>query len=343
MGKLRKILFPFSILYDGITSLKNYLYNSGVLSSTSFDLPLIIIGNLSVGGTGKTPHTEYIAQLIKDQFSTAILSRGYGRKTTGYIDANRNSSAKDIGDEPLELFTKIRGVSVSVCENRVVGATKIIEQFNPEVILLDDAFQHRKIVGSLNIILTPFDEPFFKDLVLPAGNLRENTSNAARADIIIITKCPDNLSLKEKNEFLNRLKLEPNQQAFFTSIQYKNPIGINTSSDLKDGSTIALISGIVNPRPLQKHLENRGNPVVLFEFPDHYDYSKNDLEQVQKKIGKNTVVATTSKDAVKIEPLLYPSFPSTFEVPIGIQFLFNDQNRFNKLIISHIESFSQNN
>ena len=232
MSTFRKALFPLSIAYDAITRAKNFLYNSKVLNSAMFDIPIIVIGNLSTGGTGKTPHTEYIATLTKREGKTAVLSRGYGRKTKGFILANSNSTASQIGDEPLQIFNNIPNIDVAVCEDRATGIAKLMINQNSEIIVLDDAFQHRKITGSLYVLLTTHSHPFYSDYVLPTGNLRETSQNKNRANIIIITKCPSFLTNQEKLEIIKNVNPLPHQNVFFTHIQYASPKCIFGSSKL---------------------------------------------------------------------------------------------------------------
>ena len=205
MSKIRKLLFPLSVVYDGVTRVKNFLYDNNLIHSHQFDIPLLIVGNLSVGGTGKTPHTEYISNLIKSIRKTAVLSRGYDRKTTGYLLANSNSKPEDIGDEPLQIYRSVSNINVAVSEDRSTGISNLINDENIESIVLDDAFQHRKIKGSLQIIITTFQKPYYNDLLLPAGNLRESKSNQSRADLIIVSKCPENLSDTERAKIINTI------------------------------------------------------------------------------------------------------------------------------------------
>ena len=191
MKVLRFILFPFAILYDFVTRIRNFFFNTGIFHQTSFKTPVIVVGNLSVGGTGKTPQIEYLIRLLKNNFKTAVLSRGYKRETKGFVLLNENHVAIDVGDEPLQYFQKFKNIDVAVCANRVKGITNLIKSNTPEVILLDDAFQHRKVKGSFYILLTKFDDLFMDDFLLPMGRLRESREGAKRADVILVTKCPE--------------------------------------------------------------------------------------------------------------------------------------------------------
>lgn len=343
MSKLRLVFFPFSIIYDGITRIKNYLYTNGILKSHSFSIPIIVIGNLSVGGTGKTPHTEYISRLLKNDYITSVLSRGYGRKTKGYLLATKESTAQTIGDEPLQIFQNITGITVAVCEDRSNGVNQLLADINPQVVILDDAFQHRKIQGSLYILLTTYDQPFYKDFVLPAGNLRETSSNKDRADIIIITKSPKSLSTQERDQIISSVSPTPSQKVFFSSIGYQDPIGFNTEKWDKN-APVLLVTGIVNPHPIQDELEKRGHSVTLLSFNDHHTYQDDDLKHISKRLrllGENAIMVTTSKDAAKLKPLIQQSnHPITgFEIPIQIEILFGREKEFQNTISTHVKNY----
>lgn len=344
MSNIRKLLFPFSVIYDGVTRTKNFLYDNSFLKSISFDIPIIVIGNISVGGTGKTPHTEYLANLFKTKLRTAVLSRGYGRKTTGYILADKSSTAKTIGDEPLQIAQNILGINVAVCEDRATGISKLIKNENAELIILDDAFQHRKVKGSLNILINSYENPFYNDLVLPAGNLRETSANKSRADIIIVSKCPTHLDANEKKSIEKRINPESHQSLFFSHIKYGSPNSFFGSDTWGKNIEVLLVTGIVNPHPLKKHIEGMGKKVTLKEFKDHHDYSIDDiksLHQNNKKQSNNFVIATTSKDRVKIQSVLdnIDSPLTFFEIPITIGFLFEEEKRFNEIVEEHVSTF----
>lgn len=342
MSMFRKALFPFSIAYDAITRTKNFLYNSKVLKSAVFEIPVIVIGNLSTGGTGKTPHTEYIANLAKKVNKTAVLSRGYGRKTKGYLLANSNSTSAEIGDEPLQISSNISDIDVAVCEDRATGIHKLMESRGTKIVVLDDAFQHRKITGSLYILLTTFSHPFYQDLVLPAGNLRETKQNKNRADIIVVSKCPSHLSSTEKEEILKNISPTPHQQVFFTQIEYATPKCLTGNLDFSNFSKVLLVTGIVQSQPLVNHLRSLGKEVHEKKYSDHFNYQKSDINDIIKyikKLGKKCAIVTTSKDAVKLHPLFLKmkTTVSVFEIPIQVSFLFDEENQFNKLISSHVK------
>ena len=341
MSKIRLILFPLAVIYDGVTRLKNFLYDQSVLNSNQFNIPIIIIGNLSVGGTGKTPHTEFLANFTKSIKRTAVLSRGYGRKTTGYQLASSSSTAEEVGDEPLQIFHNIDDIHVAVCEDRVTGVTRLINDHLANTIILDDAFQHRKITGSLYILLSTYKQPYYKDYVLPAGNLRETAANKKRADIIIITKCPLSLTKEQATNIIRRIKPSDSQKVFFTTIQYQKPQAICLDMNWDTTENVLLVTGIVNPKPLEEHLLNHKKKVKTISYSDHYNYGKEDIQKMQvelKKLGNNSAIVITSKDKVKIKPLLDQmniELP-VFEIPIKISFLFNEEDQFKKLIHAHV-------
>ena len=232
MRQLRKILFPFSAVYYVITLLRNFLYARGILSSKKYDFPLICVGNLSTGGTGKTPMTEYILRLLKDRQTVATLSRGYGRNTKGYITVTPELNAGQVGDEPLQFARKFPNVFVAVCEDRQEGIAQLKTRFpSIKTIILDDAFQHRKVVPSYSIVLTSYNDLYSDDFVLPAGNLREPRYGANRADCIVITKCPSNLSKEERSRIEVQLRLKEGQSVYFSYIRY-NEVAISKEDEV---------------------------------------------------------------------------------------------------------------
>ena len=249
MKQVRFLLFPFAALYYLITSFRNFLFDKKVLKSTSFSIPVIIVGNLSVGGTGKTPQIEYLIRLLSDTFKIAVLSRGYKRKTKGFFWVHKNASVDEVGDEPLQFFKKFKNIHVAVDESRVHGIQQLLENQKPEVVLLDDAFQHRKLKGSFYILLTSYANLFVNDFLLPVGNLRESGSGAKRANTIIITKCPKDLSEKEQQKIIKKIKPLKNQRVFFTEISYSETVKGNDNMNLQDlvDFEILLVTGIANP------------------------------------------------------------------------------------------------
>ena len=318
MKFLRIILFPLSIFYWIITSLRNFLFNIGIFESYQFDIPIICVGNLNIGGTGKTPQIEYLIRLLSNKYKIATLSRGYKRESTGFILANNNSDARNLGDEPFQFFNKFKNILVAVDADRKNGIENLLSLNNkPEIILLDDAFQHRKVKCGLYILLTTYSDLFCHDFILPTGNLRESRSGASRANVVIVTKCPRNLSLSNKNLINQKLKLNKTQQLFFSFIDYDDKIySENEILNILDISKKdkLIIAGIANPKPFFKHLESE-NDLVL-EFPDHHIFSEKDIFEI-KKLSQNKIIITTEKDYVRlknfeIENLYYLPIKSLF-------------------------------
>lgn len=317
MKILRKLLFPFAFMYGGIMSIRNYLYDSGFLRSTSYSFPVISVGNLSVGGTGKTPMIEYLLTLLKQEYQLATLSRGYGRKTRGFLAVTGNESPVEVGDEPLQFKKKFPDITVVVDENRVRGIALLKEKFDPEVVLLDDAFQHRKVTPGLNILLTTYGNLYSNDFMLPTGDLREPKSGAERADIIVVTKGPGDLSDSEQQQIKRKLKVKEHQELFFSYIAYAEKV-INERKEilLKDLSCgkITLVTGIANPEPLCQYLVGEGVNFDHLDYPDHHAFTKNDLE----KISKATVVLTTEKDFMRLK---YFKHKDIYYIPIQVRFI----------------------
>ncbi|APY07886.1 tetraacyldisaccharide 4'-kinase [Winogradskyella sp. J14-2] len=298
MKFLRIILFPVVPIYYLVTWLRNWLYDKGVKSSKSYDIPIICVGNLSTGGTGKTPMIEYLIRLLKDEKSVATLSRGYKRITEGYELADQGATADTIGDEPFQFFRKFKDIKVAVDGNRQNGiAQLLLLEDKPEVILLDDAYQHRKVKAGFNILLTAYYNLYSNDIVLPTGNLREPRSGAKRADIIVVTKCPSDISESEKHKISNRLGIKPHQQLVFSSISYaERVISAHSKMTLQSLPEFTLVTGIANATPLVEFLKTKGLNFDHLEFPDHYSFRINDIEELAKK----ELIITTEKDFVRL-------------------------------------------
>ena len=337
MKFLRFILFPFAIIYDAVTSIRNLFFNLGIFKQTNFKIPVIVVGNLSVGGTGKTPQIEYLIRLLKDGFKTAVLSRGYKRKTEGYVLLNDTHSAEDVGDEPLQYFKKFNNIDVVVDANRVEGISKLIADKSPEVILLDDAYQHRKVKGSFYILLTKHDDLFTDDFLLPTGNLRESRSGAKRADVILVTKCPADLTEVSKNKITEKLK-KYNTDVFFTTISYDESTSGNKSvlvDNLKNFEVL-LITGIANPSPLLSFLNDKNVNFKHLKFPDHHHFTDKEIATIKKEYAdlksSKKLILTTEKDYVRLETSIEElSF-------LGIQTSFlAEQKAFNSIIKNHIK------
>lgn len=340
MNVIRKILFPFSILYGWITSLRNYLYDVKVLTSYSFDTPTIVVGNLSVGGTGKTPQIEYLIRLLQNRFKVAVLSRGYKRKSEGFILADSSVNASLIGDEPFQYYQKFPKIKVAVDADRVNGIEQLEQLKNmPEVILLDDAFQHRKVTAGFNILLTSYDHLFVKDFMLPTGNLRENRKGAKRAQVIIVTKCPANLSDDVQRKIHKKLKPTMFQRVFFTTINYDAELKGENSLIIDDliEKEVVLITGIANPKPLTSFLSTKNIKFKHLKYPDHYNFSEKDIKEIIQLQGNNKLLLTTEKDYVR----LYPKIKNLFYISIETQFL-NHKNDFDILINKYVEQSTGN-
>ncbi len=349
LKSFRILLLPFALIYWLVISVRNFLYNKGIFKSSSFGLPLICIGNLSVGGTGKSPMIEYLVIKLKDKFKVATLSRGYKRKTTGYALANENTTALDIGDEPMQFHLKFPDVPVAVGEERIVAIPQLLhDRPNTEAILLDDAFQHRTIKAGLNILLTDLNNLFTRDFYLPTGDLRDNKSSYKRAEIIIVTKCKPDLTEQEKQKISEELNLLPHQHIFFTAIQYGVPYHIKNKHTIQidDDTEVLLVSGIANPRPLKKMLESQTKVYYMMQYADHHIFSIDDLNDIKKKFqamdGKNKIILTTEKDAVRL--LKFDNEIADlplFVLPVRHHFLFNEGDQFDSLVEKFITNFAK--
>lgn len=335
MNILRKILFPFAILYGFITSIRNFFFDKGILKSTSFAIPIIAVGNLSVGGTGKTPQIEYLIRLLSEKYRVATLSRGYKRKSEGFVLADETSNAAILGDEPFQYFRKFPQIQVAVDANRTNGIQQLLAQKNPpEIILLDDAFQHRKVKAGLYILLTAYNDLYCNDFMLPVGNLRESRSGSHRAKIVIVTKCPESLSLDEKNKIKSKLKLNSNQKLFFTSIGYEETIFSQTVQiPVAEILTMdkVLLAGIAKPEPFFNYLKKEGDEVL--RFPDHHHFLDSEIAEIKKK-ANHKLILTTEKDYVRIAD----KFPKEqlFYLPIKSEFM-KDANVFDASILNFVK------
>jgi tetraacyldisaccharide 4'-kinase len=338
MKALRFLLYPFAVLYDGVTSLRNTLYNRNVFTSIKFEIPVIAVGNLSVGGTGKTPQIEYLIRLLKDEKKVAVLSRGYKRKTQGFILIDKTHSAEDVGDEPLQFFQKFDEISVAVDADRVHGIQKLQQLVNPDVILLDDAFQHRKVEAGFYMLLTKYNDLFVDDFVLPTGNLRESSRGAERADVIVVTKCPSDLSPEKKEKITKKLQTSPEQPVFFTQIVYtENTKGTHSISlhQLKEYE-IVLITGIANPKPLLEFLNDKECSVQHLKFPDHHHFSQQEIQKIQQTFNNvnssKKILLTTEKDYMR----LHDQLPEVSYIEIESQFL-SEKKQFDELILANVQ------
>lgn len=331
----RKFLFPFALIYGLITALRNLFFNWGFLQSTSFKLPVIVVGNLSVGGTGKTPQVELLVRLLSDSYKVAALSRGYKRQTTGFVLAGANDNALTLGDEPFQYHQKFPNIQVAVDANRTNGIQQLLSQKNkPNVILLDDAYQHRKVKAGFYILLTAYGDLYTDDYMLPVGNLRELRSGANRARIVVVTKCPENLSADEKNKIKTKLALQPTQELFFSSISYDSCLYSKNNSlpleEIKNQEKV-LLAGIAKPKPFFDFLKNDSD--LCLTYPDHHHFSDKDLEEIQAK-AKDKIIITTEKDYVRLKDSLLQN--QLYYLPIKSKLLENE-SLFEKLILDFVE------
>lgn len=350
----RPLLLPFSLIFRTIVSLRNLLFDTEVLSSERFGLPVISVGNITVGGTGKTPHVEFLTKLLHKDFRVAVMSRGYKRKSRGFVLATRKSSLADIGDESLQIKQKFPDIQVAVDNNRIHGIQQLLNSaFPPQVIVLDDAFQHRYVRPGLSILLVDYTRPVFNDVMLPAGNLREPWQNSKRADIIIVTKCPFHLSPADKELLISRLRLRKKQDVFFTAYAYGQPAFVFPPKDgkshvsykqlKKSNAGIFLVTGIANPQPLLRFLNHLLPVSESLFFPDHHPFSLKDLNTIQSKFNamssEKRYVVVTEKDAVKLRELTEMNKSlrkSLLYIPIEVEFL-GDRKLFEKRVLKYIK------
>lgn len=314
---MRFLLLPFAILYGLGVRLRHFLYDRGWLSSKRYSFPILCVGNLAVGGTGKTPMVEYLVRLL-GQEQVAILSRGYRRKTRGFVLADDSATAMTLGDEPYQYHRKFPRATVAVCESRQEGIERLLENPHFKYIILDDAFQHRKVQAGTNLLLTSYDKLYTQDFLLPVGSLRDIRSRARKAQIIIVTKCPE-LTQAEQEKIIQQLKPLPSQKVYFTSIAYSDRVYSHEDSQaLKDfiATPFTLVTGIANPTPLVDFLEKQGASFEHLAYSDHHHFSNRELELLRQK-GR---ILTTEKDYVRLEGAL----STLYYLPIETQFL-NDQ------------------
>lgn len=325
------------------------MYSKNILKSSSFGLPLICIGNLTVGGTGKSPMVEYLVRNLKNKFKVATLSRGYKRKTKGYALANENTTALEIGDEPMQFHLKFPDVPVAVGEQRIVAIPQLLhDKPETEAIILDDAFQHRSIKAGLNIILTEYSNLFTRDFYLPTGDLRDLKNSYKRAEIIVVTKCKPGLTETEKQKITREIHPLPHQHIFFTAIEYGRMYHItnNRESVLDDKTEVLLVTGIANPRPLKKMLEEHSNSYHMLQYSDHHIFTIDDLNDIKKRFENiettNKIILTTEKDAVRL--IKFSSEIAElplYVIPVRHRFLFEEGNRFDTLVTDFIHNFKQ--
>ena len=350
---LRTILLPLSFLYGLIALFRNKLFDWGILPSKSFSFPVISVGNLSVGGTGKSPHVEYLIRLLQNDFSIATLSRGYKRKTSGFLLAAENPDVEQLGDEPCQFAHKFPSAKVAVDEKRVNGINMLSAKFpDLDVIILDDAFQHRHVKPGLSILLTDYHKLYSKDYPMPTGTLRELRSGAHRADIIIVTKTSSVLSPITKRNVVESLKTRPFQKVYFSYIKHGKFTalpGLNISSSVSRYSLILMVTGIANSYPLEMHLMKYCDRLEKITFNDHHQYTLKDIEKIidvfDNQLSRNKIIVTTEKDAMRlVRPefiKLLKNFP-VFYVPIEIVIHKEGRKQFNKQILNYVKENRRN-
>ena len=340
MGKkmesiLRAVLKPLSYAYDAVTGIRNWMFDHGILPQEEYDVPIVCVGNITVGGTGKTPHVEYIISQLALRYNIAVLSRGYKRKTIGFLLANSNSTPDSVGDEPLQIYQKYgMKVKVAVCENRRKGIRELLKQIpDIQLIVLDDAFQHRYVKPKVSVVLMDYTRPVYEDHLLPYGRLRENMHQLNRADMMIVTKCPSTLAPIDFRLVKKHLDLMPYQKLYFSTYSYGGLLPVFpddkpyyvTLGALTKADTVLLVTGIANPRQFVRFFKNYEVKVKVWHFPDHHSFTRDDLARLQSKFdnltGERKLIVTTEKDAVRLA--YNPYFPSqlkpfTFYLPIEV-------------------------
>lgn len=332
MKALRLLLYPFAVLYGVITGIRNWLYDNNIFKSRSFQLPVIAVGNLSTGGTGKTPMTEYLIRLLREKHRLATLSRGYKRKSKGFVLGSEASGPEALGDEPYQFYTKFPNIRVAVDANRVNGITQLLKlNPDPEVIILDDAYQHRRVNAGFYILLTAYNDLYADDHILPAGNLRESKSGAKRTNVIVVTKCPPNLSKAEQQHITNKIRPQPNQRVYFTAIAYDE--FVYSENKRLEVSTIkqqgkVLVAGIAKPEPFFHQLKNEGD--ILKQYPDHHDFTPAEIQELNQL---NQLIITTEKDYMRLRGKIPAE--RLYYLPIRTQFI-NGGDDFDKTIFNYV-------
>ena len=353
--KINEWLLPLSWIYGSIMRFRNWLFDIGVKKSKSFALPVISVGNITVGGSGKTPHVEYLVRLLQDKVKIAVLSRGYKRKSRGYVLAEEDTEMKEIGDEPFQMHQKFPGIYVAVDAKRVRGIQHLQddkETKDVEVILLDDAFQHRYVKPGINILLVDYHRLIIYDKILPAGRLREPLSGKNRADIVIVTKCPKDLKPMEFRVLTKAMNLYPFQKLYFTCINYDKPIGIFNEQQLdleslKD-KNVMLLTGIASPKQMEHDLTPMVKTLTSVSFGDHHHFKSKDIDRINEifeSMPEPRLIITTEKDAVRLrdsEGLYEIVKDNLYALPIKVSFMQDQEENFNEKIISYVRKNSRN-
>ena len=352
MGRyfLRVLTFPLSLVYGAIVGIRNILYDTGVLHSVQFSIPVISVGNLSVGGTGKTPHVEYLIRFLSRYIRIGVLSRGYKRSTRGFVEVRSTHDARQVGDEPLMYKLKYPDLPVAVAESRVLGIPELLNR-HPDIqtVLLDDAFQHREVHPYINILLTEYARPFFEDHLLPMGTLREGPSAMRRADIILVTKCPETLTPRQANDFIRKIQPLPHQKVFFTRYRYAHPYAFFDPAErrvLRDQHTVLLVAGIARTGYLTSYLVDHVGELYTLEYGDHHYFSARDMDEIWAQFRKidasEKYILTTEKDAVRLymhrERIAREGWP-LYILPVMVEFLLGGEEEFQKTIKETLMQF----
>lgn len=348
---VRILLYPFALIYGAVVWLRNRLYDSGVYASVEFSIPVISVGNLSVGGTGKTPHVEYLINLLQHQYRLATMSRGYKRRTQGFILADEKANALRIGDEPMQYFMKYPGLVVSVAEERLTGIPALLQKrADVQAIILDDAYQHRSVKPGLNILITDYSKPFYEDHILPLGTLRESRKAYERADVIIVSKCPANMPGNAAEEMTKKIAPLENQKVFFSTINYGEPYNIfSQQTESLRGKNIILVCGIAKPQPLIAKLKETAADVHVLSYADHHYFVSKDLEEIQAAHNNwdiaDKVIVTTEKDIARLhlhaDKLSEWNIPMVV-VPVKVSVLFNKGNDFDSIVLGYVANNVEN-
>lgn len=348
------VLFPLSLLYGAVVAIRNWMFNVGILSSQEFKIPVISVGNITVGGTGKTPHVEYLVSLLRKDFHLAVLSRGYKRKTRGFVKASASTGVLQIGDEPLQIHRKFPGVSVVVDESRVHGINRLLQNDEKlNAVILDDAYQHRYVHAGINILLIDYDRMINHDHLLPFGRLRESAREKRRANIIIITKCPARIKPIEKRLVYKELNLFPYQTLFFTTLQYDEPLPVfGNAAEVPDKKAwknrkpnVLMLTGIANPRLFKKQIRSITTKITELAYPDHHNYKLKDLQKIISEYEKipadDKIIITTEKDAMRLQE--FEEFSEQlrdilFYIPVRVVFMEDKGENFKKIITNYVRN-----
>ena len=355
---MKFLLLPFSLLYAAVMAVRNWMFDRGLLSSRSFPVPTICVGNLSVGGTGKTPHSEYLLRLLQSKgWRSGLLSRGYRRRSKGYLEGE-DKNALEIGDEPWQIMHSCYPAKVCVCEKRAEGLRRMLTAEDaPQVVVMDDAYQHRYVQAGLNILLTDYSHPYYADYVLPTGKLRESRRGAKRADIIVVTKCPADLSTQQMEDIRQRITPRAHQQVFFSRMEYGMPYylfprAVDTGvekvvvlkSEVLRGEKALVVCGIARPKPFIQHVQDLCARVETLTYSDHHHFTVKDIQTIAQRAKSADIVITTAKDAARLSAYELPqSLREKLCVqPIEVKFLHQTENIFNQIILDYVTKDSTN-